>query len=117
MRRSIALLAAALLVAVGLALADGQNARAEDYGAAKLEAFVTAIIEVSKRIEMWRPRIEGAADEDTRNALIEAAVADLERAVAETADITDEEYQDIYNAAREDEALRGHIDTLLSARR
>ena len=117
MTRALTGLAAAALIAAGLTLGGARSAGAGDYGAAKLDAFVAAVIEVSRRIEAWRPRIESAADEDTRNALIEQATADLAGAVTQTEGITGEEYREIYDAAREDEALRGRIDTLLSARR
>lgn len=116
MRRTVAALAAALVVAVGLLIVSGQQASAQDYSDAKLDAFVTAMLEVSKRIEDWRPKIEGTEDEEARNALIEEATADLRRAVEETDGISSEEYRKIYDTAREDEALRNRIDDLLTAR-
>ena len=83
----------------------------------RLEAFVSAAIEVSRRIETWRPLIEGTADEDERDALIEDAQADLARAIEETEGIGGDEYHEIYAAAREDEALRGRIDRIFRNRR
>ena len=71
-----------------------------------LEAFASAAIEVSRRIESWRPLIENTADEDERAALIEDAQADLARAIEETDGIDEDEYYAIYEAARDDEALR-----------
>ena len=111
-------LASLLLVALlaGALLAAGQRASAEDYSDATLEAFVSAAVEVSKRIETWRPLIESAADEDERESLIEDAQADLARAIDETDGIDADEYYAIYNAAREDEALRARIDQLFAAR-
>ena len=110
-------LASLLLVVVlaGAVLAAGQRASAEDYSDATLAAFVLAAVEVSKRIEIWRPVIEGAADEDERETLIEDAQADLARAIDETDGIDADEYYAIYNAAREDEALRARIDEIFSA--
>ena len=111
---------AALLVVValaGAALAGGGRAAAEDYSDATLEAFVSAAIEVSRRIEAWRPQIEGAADEEVRNAMIDDARADIARALADAAGITGDEYYAIFEAAREDETLRGRIDRLFSSRR
>lgn len=110
-------LASLLLVVVlaGAMLAAGQRASAEDYSDATLAAFVSAAVEVSKRIETWRPVIEGAADEDARQDLIEDAQADLARAIDETDGIDADEYYAIYNAAREDEALRARIDEIFSA--
>ena len=105
----VALLACAMLAA-------GQRASAEDYSDATLDAFVSAAVEVSKRIEIWRPVIESAADEDERETLIEDAQADLARAIDETDGIDEDEYYAIYNAAREDEALRARLNELFSAR-
>lgn len=111
---------AALLLAIAIAastLTLGSRASADEYSDATLEAFVSAAIEVSRRIEFWRPRIEGTADRDERDALIEDAQADLARAVEETVGISEDEYYAIYEAAREDEALRGRIDVILRSRR
>ena len=117
MIRVVPRLASLLLVVVlaGAVLAAAPRASAEDYSDATLEAFVTAAVEVSRRIETWRPLIEGAADEDEREALIEEAQADLARAIDETDGIDEDEYYAIYNAAREDEALRARIDEVFSA--
>ena len=110
---------AALLVAValaGAALAGGGRAAAEDYSDATLEAFVSAAIEVSRRIEAWRPQIEDAADEEVRNAMIDDARADIARALADAPGITGDEYYAIFEAARKDGTLRGRIDRLFSSR-
>ena len=117
MTRALPRLACLLLVVVraGAVLATGPRAAAEDYSDATLEAFVSAAVEVSRRIEVWRPLIEGAADEDEREDLIEEAQADLARAIEETDGIDADEYHAIYNAAREDEALRTRIDEVFSA--
>ncbi len=113
-RLTVLLLAIAL---AGAVLGPGQRAAADDYDEATLEAFVTVTIEVSRRIEAWRPRIEGEADEDRREALVEAADADIGRAIEEAAGIGEDEYYEIFRAARDDEALRARIERLLSARR
>ena len=117
MFRIVPRLAPLLLVVVlaGAVLATGPRASAEDYSDATLEAFVSAAVEVSRRIEIWRPLIEGAADEDEREDLIEEAQADLARAIEETDGIDEDAYYAIYNAAREDEALRERIDEVFSA--
>ena len=117
MTRVVPRLASLLLVVVlaGAVLAAAPRASAEDYSDATLEAFVSAAVEVSRRIETWRPLIEGAADEDEREDLIEEAQADLARAIEETDGIDEDEYYAIYNAAREDEALRARIDEIFSA--
>lgn len=109
---------AALLFAMVLVvatLAQGPRAAAEEYSDAMLEAFASAAIEVSRRIESWRPLIENTADEDEREALIEDAQADLARAIEETEGIDEDEYYAIYEAAREDEALRNRINEILAA--
>ena len=111
---------AALLVAIAIAaatLAPGSRASADEYSDVMLEAFASAAIEVSKRIEFWRPRIEGTADEDEREDLIEDAQADLARAIEETVGISEDEYYAIYEAAREDEVLRARINTIFENRR
>ena len=111
---------ATLLVVValaGAALAGGGRAAADDYSDATLEAFVSAAIEVSRRIEAWRPQIEGAADEEVRNRVIDDARADIARAIADAAGITGDEYYAIFEAAQRDETLRGRIDRLFSSRR
>ena len=109
---------AALLFAIVFAaatLVPGPRAAADEYSDAMLEAFASAAIEVSRRIEAWRPLIEDTADEDERAALIEEAQADLARAIEETEGIDEDEYYAIYEAAREDEALRNRINEILSA--
>ena len=103
------------MVLVAAALVQGPRAYAEEYSDAMLEAFSSAAIEVSRRIESWRPLIENTADEDEREALIEDAQADLARAIEETEGIDEDEYYAIYEAAREDEALRNRINEILSA--
>ena len=119
MGRVVPRLASLLLVVVlvGAVLALGPRAFADEYSDASLEAFVSAAIEVSRRIETWRPLIEGTADKDERDALIEDAQADLARAIEETEGIGEDEYHEIYAAAREDEALRGRIDRIFRNRR
>ena len=109
---------AALLFAIVFAaatLAQGPRAAADEYSDAMLEAFASAAFEVSRRIEAWRPLIESTADEDEREALIEEAQADLARAIEETDGIDEDEYYAIYEAAREDEALRQRINEIFSA--
>ena len=110
---------ACLALAVALAaavLAMGQRASADEYSDATLEAFVSAAIEVSRRIEVWRPLIESTTDEDERQDLIEDAQADLARAIEEAEGIDEDAYYAIYEAAREDEALRKRINEILSVR-
>ena len=111
--RLVSLLLVAVLAAAVLAAAP--RASADDYSDATLAAFVAAAVEVSRRIETWRPVIEGAADENEREDLIEDAQADLARAIDETEGIDADEYYAIYNAAREDEALRARINEIFSA--
>ena len=109
---------AGLLLALALACAAleaGQRAAADDYSDTTLEAFVEAAIQVSRRIEEWRPLIEGTTDEDARAALIESATAEIARAIEDADGIDEDEYYAIYTAAREDEALRARIDGILAA--
>ena len=117
MRRVIRKLVSLLLVVVlaGAVLSPGSRASADEYSDVTLEAFVSAAIEVSRRIESWRPLIEAAAGEDEREDLIEDAQADLARAIEEAEGIDEDAYYAIYNAAREDEALRERINELFSA--
>ena len=117
MKRRMPLFAALLFAIVFAAatLAPGPQAAADEYSDAMLEAFASAAIEVSKRIEAWRPLIESAVDESQREALIEEAQADLARAIEETEGIDEDEYYAIYDAARDDEALRKRINEIFSA--
>ena len=117
MNRVVQRIASLLLVAAiaGVVLAQAPRVSADDFSDATLEAFVSAAIEVSRRIETWRPLIEGTADEDEREALVEDAEADFARAIEETEGIDEDEYYAIYEAAREDEALRKRIDEIFSA--
>ena len=108
----------ALLVAIvlaGTALATAPRAVADEYSDATLEAFVETAIQVSRRIEAWRPLIEGAADKDARAALIENAQAEIARTIEDADGIDENEYYAIYQAAREDEALRARINGILAA--
>lgn len=109
---------AALLFVLVLAvatLAPGPHAAADDYSDAMLEAFASAAIEVSKRIEAWRPLIESTSDENEREAPVNDAQADIARAIEETEGIGEDDYYAIYDAAREDEALRKRIDEIFSS--
>ena len=115
-RPSLAALLIAVVFVVAL-LAPSSRAAADEYSDITLEAFVSAAIEVSRRIEYWRPLIEDTSDEDAREALIEDAQADFARAIEETVGIGADEYYAIYEAAREDEVLRGRIDIILRSRR
>ena len=111
---------AALLLAIAIAASAvtlGSRASADEYSDVMLEAFASAAIEVSRRIEFWRPRIEGTVDEDEREALVEDAQTDLARAIEETEGISEDEYYSIYEAAREDEVLRARINTIFESRR
>ena len=103
------------IVLAAATLASGPRAYADEYSDAMLAAFASAAIEVSQRIEAWRPLIESTADEDEREALIEDAQADFARAIEETEGIDEDEYYAIYEAAREDEALRKRINEIFSA--
>ena len=103
------------MVLVAATLVQGPRAAADEYSDAMLEAFASAAIEVSRRIEAWRPLIESTADEDERAALIEDAQADLAGAIEETEGIDEDEYYAIYEAAREDQALRNRINEIFSA--
>ena len=110
---------ATLLLAVALAavaLTDGRRAAADSYSDTTLETFVTTAIEVHRRIEAWRPLIEGEPDEEARRALAEEAEADIARAIEGVSGISGSEYYAILGQAREDEALRGRIERLLAAR-
>ncbi len=117
MRRTVSRLPALLLVIAlaGGLLAQGPRAAAEEYSDAALEAFATAAIEVSRVIEVWRPRIEGETDKDAQRDLLEDANAAVARAIEETEGISAEEFQAIYDEAREDEALRRRIDAIIAA--
>ena len=106
-----------MLALAGSVLSAGQRALADDYSDATLETFITVSIEVSRRIEAWRPRIERAIDADERDTLIEQAEADIASAIEDAAGIDEDEYHAIYKDARGDEALRARIARLLSARR
>ena len=110
---------AALLVAIaiaGAALATATQAAAEDYSDATLEAFVTATFEANRRIEAWRPRIEGAVGENARNALTAEAEADVARAIERVSGLSVETYYTILGDSFQDEALRGRIRRMVSAR-
>ena len=117
MKRRLPPLAVLLFAIVFAAatLAQGSRAAADEYSDATLEAFASAAIEVSRRIETWRSLIEGTSDKDEREALIEEAQADLALAIEETDGIDEDEYYAIYEAAREDEALRQRINEIFSA--
>ena len=115
-RRTLPLVALLFAIVFAAAtLASSPRASADEYSDAMLEAFASAAVEVSRRIETWRPLIEGTADEGEREALIEDAQADLARAIEETDGIDEDEYYAIYEAAREDEALRNRINEIFSA--
>ena len=118
-RRLVVRRLAALLVAIaiaGAALATATQAKAADYSDATLEAFVTASFEASRRVEAWRPRVEGATDEDERIALTVEMEADVARAVKQVSGLSMNEYYTILTDALEDEALRGRIQRMVSAR-
>ena len=117
MRRTATRLQALLLALalLGAVLASAPRAAAEEYSDATLEAFAIVAVEVSGLIELWRPRIEGSTDEGQREDLIEAAQADIARAIEKAEGIEGDEFHAIFEAAREDKALRARIDRILAA--
>ena len=79
---------------------------------AKIYAFLTAAVSVSKVIEQWTPRIEGAAGQEAADDLVAQANAELVAVIEGTDGISPDEYRQIAEAARTDPVLSARIEEI-----
>lgn len=93
-------------------------ARAQNqFGEAKLEAFVTAAVTVEKLVQRWVPQINGAQSKEQSEKLQQQARAEVLAAIEETDGITLQEYQQIGEAIRNDPALSARLEKMFLAKR
>ncbi len=84
----------------------------DDFGKAKLEAFITAAVTVESLVQQWVPQISGAESQEQAEKLQQQAQAELLAAIEGTDGITVEEYQRIGEAARIDPALSARLQKM-----
>ena len=101
---AVPLLAVSLLVA-GLLPTQAQSA---DYSQAKLEAFVKAALHVEAILTRWKPQI-ASAEGERKEAIKKQVNAELQTAINQADGITLEEYGQIVQATREDQALAQRV--------
>lgn len=106
-------LAATLTFTAGLALALPLSALAEDYSDQQLRSFAVAAIDVNRLSGEWRSRIDQASSEDEALRLRQEANAEILAAIEAAEGVSPEEYLQIAQEAREDEALRARIAEII----
>ena len=107
-RRGPILELAAALWAGAIATANAQST----FNDTKLEAFVTAAIQVDRLIETWSLRIQTAKSEEEALQFRQQANQEMIEVVESTDGISVEEYQAINLAARSDTGLYGRIEAI-----
>ena len=105
-------LGAVLLVATLVIAVPGSAPAQNDFGNAKLEAFITAAVAVETLVQRWVPQISGAENQEQAAKLQKQAQAELLAAIEATDGITVEEYQKIGEAARNDPALSARLQKM-----
>ncbi|MGY6548391.1 MAG: DUF4168 domain-containing protein [Roseinatronobacter sp.] len=107
---TVAMLAAAPLVA-GPALAQAQmNGAAIAADESKIDAFIETALAVSEARAGYMAQLEAATDQMEQMAIIEAADASILQIVEDAPNITLDEYIAIGEAAMEDPELAARID-------
>ena len=76
---------------------------------AKLEAFVTALLEVEEVRKDYTPQIEAATSEEAQTELVTQANAEIIEKIEAVPDLTVEEYVTIAQVAQQDQALGERI--------
>ena len=99
---------AILLGVTAIGVANAQTAVSD----AKIHAFLTAAMSVSKVIEQWTPRIEGAESQEAADDLLVQANAELIAVIEGTDGISPDEYKEIAESARSDPALSARIEEI-----
>jgi len=107
-----AALGAALLVATFAVAVFGPAQAQNDFGKAKLEAFITAAVTIEQLVQRWMPQISGAESQERAAKLQQKAQAELLAAIEETDGITVEEYYEIGEAARNDPVLSARLEKM-----
>lgn len=107
-RRGPALLLAAALWAGAIATAHAQST----FNDTKLEAFVSAAIQIDRLIETWSLRIQTAKSEEEALQFRQQANQEMIDVVEAAENISVEEYQAINLAARSDANLYGRIEAI-----
>ena len=107
-RRGPTLLLAAALWAGAIATAHAQDT----FNDTKLEAFVSAAIQIDRLIETWSLRIQTAGSEEEALQFRQQANQEMIQVVEATDGISVDEYREINLAARTDTALYGRIEAI-----
>lgn len=112
MTYSSPLKAAAAALALGLAATTGAQAQ-ETYSDAKLEAFVTAALQVSDMRDELQAELEAAETEEARQQVVADANADIQSLIESSEGITVEEYTEIGQALGSNEELDARVGALV----
>ncbi len=94
----------------------GQTAKPYKLTSEKLDAFVGAAIEVIRIRQIWQPKIQGAADQASRQEMSQAEQIELKLAIDNAPGISMEEYVIIARASRDDPRLDNEIKRRVGAR-
>ncbi len=78
---------------------------------AKVEAFAMASLKVEKLNKKWAPRLADAEGQDEVQTLREEATTEMTEAV-QSSGLSVEDYNKIYRAAQQDQALASRIQEL-----
>jgi hypothetical protein len=88
---------------------ETQSAPQVEMTDAKLEAFVTALLEVEEVRQDYTPQIEAATSEEAQTELVNQANAEIIAKIDAVPDLTVEEYVTIAQVAQQDQALGERI--------
>lgn len=88
-----------------------------DIEPAKIDAFVSAAIKVSRVIDRWQAQIEAADSEAHAEQLRDQAEAEIKAAIENTENMSLNDYRIIYHAAQTDVVLAAMIGQAFQKRR
>lgn len=100
------------LAAAPMAAFTAQSAAAQeagDYSGEQLDAFTSALIEVSNVREKYTPLLQSAETEDQQASIVEEANTEITAVIEKTDGLTMDRYLEIAQAASTDQALNQRI--------
>ncbi|SFE56393.1 DUF4168 domain-containing protein [Roseivivax sediminis] len=87
----------------------GETAEAPDFDDSQIEAFASAVIEVTEIRDQYAAELQGVDDEAQQQELIEQANTEMRGAIESTEGLTMDDYMAINRAASMDEELNQKI--------
>jgi len=101
------------MTAAPMTVMSTQNAAAQEaaggYSGAQLDAFTVALLQVFDLRKKYTPALQSAESEDQQQEILDKATAEIAGAIEDTDGITLETYQEIAEAATQDQDLEMQI--------